>query len=136
MMLKHILWYVKGMMSLNIHLRATSTPTITAYSDADWAGFSDTWFYIRVLCLLGSLLISWSSKQQTTVSRLSAEAEYCVIANVVSACSWLCHLLSDLLCKVPSATLAFYDNISSVYMSRNLVHHSQTKHIELDIHFV
>jgi hypothetical protein len=38
--------------------------------------------------------------------------------------------------KVPSATVAFCDNISSVYMSRNPVHHRRTKHIELDIHFV
>ena len=33
-------------------------------------------------------------------------------------------------------TMAFCDNISSVYMSRNPVHHRRTKHIELDIHFV
>jgi hypothetical protein len=32
--------------------------------------------------------------------------------------------------------VAFYDNISSVYMSRNPVHHWRTKHIELDMHFV
>jgi hypothetical protein len=32
--------------------------------------------------------------------------------------------------------VAFCDNISSVYMSRNPVHHRRTKHIELDIHFV
>ena len=38
--------------------------------------------------------------------------------------------------KVPSAIVAFCDNISSVYMSRNPVHHRRTKHIELDIHFV
>lgn len=32
--------------------------------------------------------------------------------------------------------MAYYDNISSVYMARNPVHHRRTKHIELDIHFV
>ena len=32
--------------------------------------------------------------------------------------------------------MAFCDNISSVYMSRNPVHHRRTKHIELNIHFV
>jgi len=32
--------------------------------------------------------------------------------------------------------VAFCDNISSVYMSKNPVHHRRTKHIELDIHFV
>jgi hypothetical protein len=70
------------------------------------------------------------------VSRSSAEDEYRAIANTVSKCSWLRHLLVDLLCKVPMATVAFCDNISSIYMSRNPVHHRRTKHIELDIHFV
>lgn len=32
--------------------------------------------------------------------------------------------------------MAYYDNVSFVYMSRNPVHHRRTKHIELDIHFV
>jgi hypothetical protein len=32
--------------------------------------------------------------------------------------------------------VAYCDNISSVYMSHNPVHHRRTKHIELDIHFV
>ena len=37
---------------------------------------------------------------------------------------------------LPSATVVFCDNISSVYMAANPVHHRRTKHIELDIHFV
>jgi hypothetical protein len=37
---------------------------------------------------------------------------------------------------MPTATVVFCDNISSVYMAANLVHHRRTKHIELDIHFV
>ena len=137
MMMKHILRYVKGTTSLGIQLRAAPSPTITAYSDADWAGCPDTRRSTSGFCVfLGNSLISWSSKRQTTVSRSSAEAEYRAIANAVSECSWLRHLLGELLCKVPSATVAFCDNISSVYMSRNPVHHRRTKHIELDIHFV
>jgi hypothetical protein len=30
----------------------------------------------------------------------------------------------------------FRDNVSAIYMSRNLVHHKRMKHIVLDIHFV
>jgi hypothetical protein len=136
-MLKRILRYIKGTAHLGVQLHAISSPSITAYSDADWAGCPDTRRSTSGYCIfLGSSLISWSSKRQTTVSRSSAEAEYRAIANAVSECSWLRHLLSELLCKVPSATVAFCDNISSVYMSKNPVHHRRTKHIELDIHFV
>jgi hypothetical protein len=136
-MLKRILRYIKGTATLGVQLRAISTPTISAYSDADWAGCPDTRRSTSGFCVfLGSSLISWSSKRQTTVSRSSAEAEYRAIANAVAECSWLRQLLGELLCKVPTATVAFCDNISSVYMSRNPVHHRRTKHIELDIHFV
>jgi hypothetical protein len=136
-MLKRILRYIKGTLRMGIQLRAARSPTITVYSDADWAGCLDTRRSTSGFCVfLGDSLISWSSKRQTTVSRSSAEAEYRAIANAVAECSWLRHLLGELLCKVPSATVAFCDNISSVYMSRNPVHHRRTKHIELDIHFV
>jgi hypothetical protein len=136
-MLKRILWYVKGTTSIGIQLHTASTPTITAYSDADWASCPDTRRSTSGFCVFfGNSLILWSSKRKTMVSQSSAEAEYRAIANAVSECSWLQHLLGELLCKVPSVTVAFCDNISSVYMSRNPVHHWRTKHIELDIHFV
>ena len=123
-MLKRVLRYVKGTTTLGIQLRSAPTAMITAYSDADWAGCPDTRRSTSGFCVfLDNSLISWSSKRQTTVSRSSAEAEYRAIANAVSECSWLRHLLAELLVKVPSATVAFCDNISSVYMSRNPVHH-------------
>jgi hypothetical protein len=85
---------------------------------------------------LGDALVSWSSKCQPTVSRSSAEAEYRAIANAVSECCWLRQLLGELSVAVEKATVVYYDNISSVYMASNPVHHHRTKHIELDIHFV
>jgi hypothetical protein len=136
-MQKRILRYIKGTVSLGVQLRKAPQAVITAYSDADWAGCPDTRRSTsRFGVFLGESLISWSSKRQTTVSRSSAEAEYRAIANAIAECSWLRHLLAELRCPVPSATVVFCDNISSVYMSRNPVHHRRTKHIELDIHFI
>jgi hypothetical protein len=122
---------------MGILLRATATPTLTAYTDADWAGCPDTRRSTSGFCVfLGDFLVSWSSKRQTTVSRSSAEAEYRGVANAVAECSWLRSLLDELNCKIDKATMVFCDNVSTVYMSRNPVHHKRTKHIELDIHFV
>ena len=70
------------------------------------------------------------------VSRSSAEAEYQAVVNAVAEYIWLRQLLHELHCDVPSATVAYCDNISAVYMSKNPVHHRRTKHIKLDIHFV
>ncbi|WVZ85642.1 hypothetical protein U9M48_032542, partial [Paspalum notatum var. saurae] len=136
-MLKRILRYVKGTLHLGIQLCPVTTPSITAYSDPDWAGCPDTRRSTSGFCVfLGDSLISWSSKRQTTVSRSSAEAEYRAIANAVAECSWLRNLLGELKISLPKATVVFCDNVSAVYMSHNPVHHRRTKHIELDIHFV
>jgi hypothetical protein len=136
-MLKRIMRYTKGTPSLGIHLGAASSPTPTAYSDADWAGCLDTRRSMSGFCVfLSDSLISWSSKRQTTVSCLSAEAGYRVVANTVAECSWLRHLLGEQHCDVSKATVVFCDNVATVYISRNPVHHKRTKHIELDIHFV
>jgi hypothetical protein len=63
-MLKRILRYIKGTLTLGVQLRAAPTPTITAYSDTDWAGCPDTRRSTSSFCVfLGSSLISWSSKR-------------------------------------------------------------------------
>ena len=66
----------------------------------------------------------------------SAESDYRAVANAVAECCWLKQLLGELSCPVNKATVVFCDNVSAVYMASNPVHHKQTKHIELDIHFV
>jgi hypothetical protein len=67
-MLKRVLRYVKGTLSIGIQLRPMVSPTLTAYSDADWAGCPDTWRSTSGYCVfLGDALVSWSSKRQTTV---------------------------------------------------------------------
>jgi hypothetical protein len=85
---------------------------------------------------LGDNLISWSSRRQITVSRNSAEAEYRDVAYAVAESCWVCQLLQELHHPVSSATIIYYGNVSAVHLSANLVQHRQTKHIELDIHFV
>ncbi|WVZ64439.1 hypothetical protein U9M48_013949 [Paspalum notatum var. saurae] len=136
-MLKRVLRYIKGTSNFGLKLHASPTTAITAYSDADWAGCPDTRRSTSGFCVfVGDSLVSWSSKRQPTVSRSSAEAEYRGVANAVAECTWLRQLLGELHCPVPKATVTYCDNVSSVYMSRNPVHHRRTKHIELDVHFV
>nr|GEX42909.1 ribonuclease H-like domain-containing protein [Tanacetum cinerariifolium] len=50
--------------------------------------------------------------------------------------AWLRNLLCELHSPQSTATLDFYDNLSAIYMSANLVQHQRTKHIEIDIHLV
>ena len=93
-LVKRILRYIRGTMTLGLTLTASTSLEMVAYSDADWAGCPDTrrstsGYYVY----LGPSLISWSSKRQPTVSRSSAEAEYRAVANIVAECTWLRQLL-------------------------------------------
>jgi hypothetical protein len=85
---------------------------------------------------LGDSLISWSSKCQNTVSHSSAKVEYRAVANAVVEATWLRQLLSELHTPLRKTTLVYYDNVSAIYMSKNLVQHQRTKHVEIDLHFV
>ena len=136
-LVKRILRYVKGTLSFVLHIGTGPVDTLTAYSDADWAGCPDSRRSTSGYCVyLGDTLVSWKSKWQHTVSRSSAEAEYRAVAHVVAECCWLRQLLQELHLPLKKATVVFCDNVSAVYMTANPVHHRRTKHIEIDIHFV
>jgi hypothetical protein len=80
---------------------------------------------------LGDNVVSWSAKQQTVVSRFSAEAEYRVVANGVAEATWLRQLLYELQTPPSRCTIVYCDNISAVYLSTNPV-----QHVEINLHFV
>ncbi|GKA55636.1 ribonuclease H-like domain-containing protein, partial [Tanacetum coccineum] len=135
--LKRILRYVRGTIDHGLQLYVSSTSQLTAYTDADWAGCPVTRRSTSGYCVfLSDNLLSWSVKRHVTLSHFSAEAEYRGVANVVAETVWIRNLLLELHTPLSTATLVYYDNVSSVYLSTNPVQHQRTKHIEIDIHFV
>lgn len=96
-LVKRILRYVHGTLDFVLQLFCSSSTDLVAYSNADWAGCSDTRRTTSDYCIyLGDNLVSWSSKRQPTTSRSSAETEYRGIANAVAETCWLRQLLIDL----------------------------------------
>jgi hypothetical protein len=136
-LVKRIMRYIKGSLSAGLHIGTGPVGSLTAYSDADWAGCPDSRRSTSGYCIfLGDNLVSWSSKRQTTVSRSSAEAEYRAVAHAIAECCCLRQLLQELHAPISTTTVVFCDNVSAAYMTANPVHHRCTKHIEIDIHFV
>ncbi|GJY48648.1 ribonuclease H-like domain-containing protein [Tanacetum coccineum] len=74
--LKRILRYVRGSLDHELQLFYSSTTSLVAYSDVDWAGCpttrrSTSGYFV----FLGNNLLSLSFKRQLRLSRFSAEAE-------------------------------------------------------------
>jgi hypothetical protein len=128
--MKRIMWYLCGTLDFGLLLRLSSTTELGVYTDVDWAGCPNTRRSTSgYVVFLGDSLVSWSSKRQPVVSCSSAEAEYQVVANDVAKAAWLCQLLQELHDPLATSTLVFYDNVSAVYLSTNLVQHQHTKHV-------
>nr|GEV29846.1 ribonuclease H-like domain-containing protein [Tanacetum cinerariifolium] len=126
-----------GTLELGLYLYVFATTSLVGYTDADWAGCPSTRMSTFGYCVfLGDNLLSWFAKRQHTISRSSAEAKYRGVVNVVAEIAWIRNLLRELQSPLLTATLAYCDNVSVVYMSANPVQQQRTKHIEIDIHFV
>ena len=67
---------------MGLHFNSNTSNHLIAYSDLDWAGDPDNRRSITGICLfLGTNLISWTTKKQSTVSCSNAEAEYRALAS-------------------------------------------------------
>jgi histone deacetylase 1/2 len=132
---KRILRYLKFSITHGL-LYKPGALSISAYSDADYAGDPDNRHSTGGYCVyLGPNLISWSSKSHKTVSRSSAEAEYRQLALTAAEISWLRSLFLDLGLFLTCPRI-WCDNVSAIALASNPVFHGRTKHIEVDYHYV
>jgi hypothetical protein len=115
----------------------TTEIKLLGYSDSDLAGdVDDRKSTSGSVFLLGNSLVTWVSQKQRVVALSSCEAEYIASANAACQGIWLSRLLGELLgIQAPKVKL-LVDNKSAIALSKNLVHHDRSKHIDTKYHFV
>jgi len=84
---------------------------------------------------LGLSLISWNSKKQACVALSIVEAEYIATRHACAQSIWLKHQLMDYGVKLEKVPL-YCDNTNAINLTKNTIHHSKTKHIEIRHHFI
>ncbi|KAL0360589.1 UNVERIFIED_CONTAM: Retrovirus-related Pol polyprotein from transposon RE1 [Sesamum radiatum] len=133
----HLVKYLKGTPCIGLFFPAEANFSLKAYSDADWAACVDTRRSLTgYFIFLGSALISWKTKKQSTVSRSTAEAEYRSMGTTVCELTWIFNLLQDLNITIPTPIPFLCDNRAALHIVANPVFHERTKHLEIDCHLI
>ena len=121
---------------LGLWFSASSTLSLSGYSDVDFAGCHLDRKYTSGTCqFLGSSLVSWSSRKQSSVAQSTTEAEYVAAASCCSQLLWIAYTLSDFGEECSHVPL-LCDSTSAISVVKNLVLSGKTKHIEVRYHFL
>ncbi|GJT69012.1 putative reverse transcriptase domain-containing protein [Tanacetum coccineum] len=133
---KRIFRYLKGQPKLGLWYPRDSPFDLEAFSDSDYAGASlDRKSTTGGCQFLGKRLISWQCKKQTIVANSTTEAEYVAAANCCGQVLWIQNQMLDYGFNFMN-TKIHIDNESTIFIVKNLVFHSKTKHIEIWHHSI
>jgi transposase InsO family protein len=133
---KRIMRYLKGTLDFKLCLGGKHV-TLRGYCDADWAGdTNDRRSTTGYVFFVGNGAISWNSKRQPTIALSTTEAEYMATSQCTKEALWLRKLLDDVGYVQDKATLIMCDNQGSIALAKNPTHHSRTKHIDIQHHFI
>jgi hypothetical protein len=81
-------------------------------------------------------MISWFSREQTSVALSTTEAEYMAACLACTEVVWLWKLLSALFDIELYATSICFDNRSCIKLSLNPVFHEKSRNIGIKYHFI
>eukprot|EP00253_Pinus_taeda_P027677 PITA_27677 len=133
---KHILRYLLG--TIHHYLKYNSKEfKLIGFTDSDWGGSeTDGRSTIRGCFSLGYVMISWMSRKKYHVSLSSAKAECVVGCEVGKEAIWLRKSLIDFFEKPLDPTMINFDNQICTKMSKDLVFHARTNHINNKFHYI
>ena len=136
---KHVIKYLKGTKDLGLNfVKANSDLKLFGYCDSDWGGTFDR-KSISGYCFMlqnNGPLISWKSCKQKIVALSTCEAEYVALTDAFKEARFLRQLFADFYnCNRPNVNL-FVDNLGSIALAKNPVHHQRSKHIDIRYHFI
>ena len=128
---KRVLRYLKGTKRMALQYLRVPNPKIIGYSDADWASDADRKSISGYAFFIGTCLVTWRSRKQSTVALSTAESETIALTEAAKEAQWLRKLMS-----IPPEVeiddiLIYADNQASIALSNREGNHGRTKHFEV-----
>jgi hypothetical protein len=134
---KHVMRYLKGTLDFGLSYNGNNDFRLSRYTDSYWAGSVSDRKSISGCCFsLGSSMISWQSRNKSSVYLNTEEAEYIVASSANCEAIWIHKLLIGLFDLEMEATLILCDKQSCIKMKENHVFHDKSKHIEIRYHYI
>jgi hypothetical protein len=134
---KHVMRYLKGTIDYGLRYASDREISLQGFTDSDWAGSVADQKSTSGCCFsMGSTMISWFSRKQTSVALSTTEAEYIAACSASNEAVWLRKLLAGLFDLELEATCIWCDNQSCVKLTENPVFHDKSKHIEIRYHYI
>lgn len=138
--LKRVLRYLKSTVNVGLNYTGTDTkltaPALIGYSDADWGQSYDRRSITGYTFLLCGGAISWQSKKQRTVALSTVEAEYMATTHAAKEALWWRTVFNGLGYDTQQPTIIWSDSQGSISLAGNPEHHTRTKHIDIQYHFI
>ena len=106
-----MLKYLHGTIGYGLWYSAENDMQLVGYTDSDWAGSVKDQKSTSGCCFsLGSAVISWFSRKQTSVALSSVEAQYITACMAARDAVWLRRLLAGLFGHMLEPTVIRCDN--------------------------
>jgi hypothetical protein len=129
--------YLKGTIDYGLSYDGDHKFTLSGYTDADWVGsIADRKGTFGCCFSLGSAMISWQSRKQSSIALSTTKAEYIAACSASCKAIWLRKLLTSLFDIEMEETTILCDNQSCIKMTENHVFHDRSKHIEIHYHYI
>ncbi|GJU46468.1 copia protein [Tanacetum coccineum] len=122
--------------ALRIMVSLESGIETIVYADSDHVGdYVDRKSTSDICTFMGCCLTSWFSKKQPALAISTTEAKYVSIEKACQQALWMKQALVDYGISLDDIPI-MCDNKGAIDLSKNLVQHSRTKHIEIRHYFL
>ncbi len=123
---------------MKLQFGATPSKEVLGYCDVDWGGdLVDRRSTTRFVFMIGGGAISWNSKQQPIITLSTTKVEYMVNTQATKETICISKLMMDLgYMEEKKVMVIRCNNQGAISLTKNPTHHAQTKHIDVQHHFV